>query len=932
MAQQQFYQPQKRRRENADDGNIYDPPAPLQGVNEQSARVSQQARETVNNIDDTLRDAEQGASFYRPEAGDNAGEEEAKALPGIGGSPDEKSESEPESEPASTPPASGAEGRVGNGFNLHDPLSKAAILKALLSRNKRKALFGAGIGGGVTGLIILGFFILIPLKIENVVTDLEGHFSATTTSAVQQETDSLFNTYVRQKVLPGYSKCGSTIDKSCSALASFGTDPISRLYNDWRNNRFEQKLATNYGIEFRRNADNSWSLKAPGSAAAGDNIGPNGENLDNVFNRTDRAGMRQAIRDATANESLWKRTFIRFKTGTLLQSKYGIRRCLIFCKLTDPIAKNIADQKVAAKLFLVQRVITPRNASLGIAIQCILNPQCDPTDKSKTSGSPDENGKPTSATDEQIKANFQSLAQASQLEDATALETHFKGIEEDGLQKYLTKQLLSTVLGQDLAGTAADKVPIVGWINLAATIVNAANGANGKIKALSYAINAASAVQLFSMYQTYADEIHTGHVTATEVGSMVSSLGPGDNSNPNDPESGGTASAENTPLYANLIGDNSSPTTSAASLLGSLLPGKAFAASTNATTTSNTYICNNGRPVPAGQQVCNEEVLGSGNGAAKDVYEFLHTGGLSLLSYSAKLWGYSGEKLFNFVGSLLGKAETFALSVTDIACKAGFLGTVVGDVANPTMPGYCSFKKALKQLEPQIATAVSQWVIPSTISDNMSGGRTFDVMAAGADVDGSDTAHTVLGGQELNPVQTAEITNQQQNEAEQDFARQPFFARMFSTQTQYSLVSRIAMDIPIDFQGSMERSFASLISNPFSVLGHSLASIFSTKVSADVPAQPDPFNVPQYGYPAGTIPADSQAYWNQNCKDGADGAQTQAWNAVAALSVDHNTGQPVNTTVNPCLLIENTVESVGGAMDSSLISPTDLSETGVSQP
>src|SRR5213079_3294568 len=101
-------------------------------------------------------------------------------------------------------------------------------------------------------------------------------------------------------------------------------------------------------------------------------------------------------------------------------------------------------------------------------------------------------------------------------------------------------------------------------------------------------------------------------------------------------------------------------------------------------------------------------------------------------------------------------------------------------------------------------------VVPNPFGTNMSGGRTFDMMAAGSDVSGNDYAHTGLGGRQLNDQQVAETINQQQEQAKQGFDRQSLFARMFSTDSQYSLVSKLALAMPLSRQAVIQNGFASL--------------------------------------------------------------------------------------------------------------------------
>lgn len=801
-------------------------------------------------------------------------------------------------------------------FNSNDSLYNpdgAGSLKSkvgnFLVKNRKKSLIGGGIVGAIIGLIIAAFMALIPLKIEHVVQNLQKHFFATSENALQNETEHLYEDYMIRHVLPSYKSCYTVVTSKCSVSSiAGGKNPVTNLYKTWANAKLETKLATDYGIEFSYDrTGKTWMLKAPGTSAAGDALGdsPSVSKLDAEFKSSSRATMRAAIKDAVQSETKSTQIFYRYKVGRLLEEKYGIKRCIIFCGTKDKLAGKVESQKTAAKLFLVERVIMPRNQTLGIALMCLLSP-CGDTTSTSPSDAPAENGAPENkATDTAVrKALTESAAQFGV--DAEKLISTYNDIAAKGFQKYLVEKGLTSIgINSVVAGTAADQIPVIGYINMASVIVNTANDASSVVKKFAYAMNAAAAVNLYMMYRTYADEIHTGNVSANEVGSFVSSLGSGNSGANTDPIVGGTASAEGTPLYSSLINGSSSPS-----------------GSTN-------YICNNGQPVPAGQMVCPEEYLGQGNSKLNAVHSVVSSKEFAPILDFFILWKNSIGQVFNWGSDLLGGALQGIMAVADLQCKiAG------SEYVNP----YCIAKNATSKYAPKVINFATQWLFPNPFSSNMSGGRTFDMMAAGADVAGNDSAHTTLGGQALTAQQVADITNQQEQSAQQSFSHQSFFARMFSTSSQYSLVSRLAMAMPFNFQSSAQASFASLISNPFVGLFHSFSTILSGGASAAVTAQPDPFGITQYGYPVGSISSDPEAYWNANCSDNAAHAyQNDAnwndpnknWNNEAVANTDQATGMPVNTSTNECLLIKSTVGVAGGLYETSLLTNDDLATSGV---
>ncbi len=792
-----------------------------------------------------------------------------------------------------------------------------------VKKNKKNIAIGGGAAGGLAALIVSMFLMLIPLKIEHIIKNLENHFYASGNQALQKETDNLLKRYIIDQVIPGYQgHCGNTIDKNCTAKVDTKNGPVSKLFNTWKDNKLENKLATKYGVEFKISGGGELQLKTPGNSIR--DLGPGGKNFESIFVGSDNAGVRKAVRDATANETRFKQVYIRFQVGRLLEKKYGVRRCLFFCKISDPLFKNISDQKVSAKLYLVNRVITPRSDLLGGAVSCLIDTKCDPSkpepptpdDPSNPSNTDGENGRATSALEKTNTKALDSLL--SKLGFATA-EDLAKALDEinngGGFTRYLVKAVVTKATTEATGEAAGKVVPVVGWINLVSEVIKVASDAGPKLKAIGYAVNSASAVATWGMYSSLASEIHTGHVTAAEVGSFTSALGPASKSQVDDttnPLIGGTAGAEQSPLYSNLFGGSPAPkaATLSPTIADSILSPKIFAASTSTTDKPSKYLCNDGSPVPAGQLTCNEENFAAGNGVANALSAWFNNNPAGqLLKGFVAVWSKSIGALLGFVSGIVGNATSFL-----------------------TQPLVAQFSAAVNDAINPLVEAVINYLIPQTVGLNMSGGRTFNSIAAGADVAGNDNAHSTLGGQALTTQQTAKIMNDEYNQELSDFNQQPFMAKIFNTDSRFSLVSSVAMSIPFNsFGATVQDTISSFISNPFNKLSSSFSSIINPRKAFAAPSfQGDPFGITQYGYPDGTIPDDPQQYWDDNCSDNAAQAyrKDNSWNDAAINSIDPNTQQGINNTVNACLLIKSTVGAAGAVYDTSLLTDSQQQDLG----
>lgn len=815
--------------------------------------------------------------------------------------------------------------------------------KSFARRHKSAlGIVGGLAGGGMAGLII-ALFLLIPLKIEHIINNLQSRFFSSSQTAVSSMTQTMLQDYLVHYVLPAYRQghCSTTRDRTCTVRILNGrANPVLNLYRSYAHTKIENKLANQYGITFEyRPVSRTWYITAPGTAAGGDNIGPHGERLEAEL--THRKQVSAAVNTGMEGATSFKKLLYRYKVDRMMSTKYSWKRCIIACSLKQKVKTPIRQAKQSAKIYLTQRVIIPHDQTLGIVLECLFS-NCDATktQPSDATQAPELGGAPENPeTDTKVRQTLGDIAAKYSGADMAQVLATYNEIGDVGMQKFITTKILTSAgIDAATAGTVSDAIPVIGWINAAANIINSASNVGPNIKKLAYVASAYAAVNLYENYRTYADEIHTGNVDPTEVGSWTDSLGSGNTGRPNDPELGGTASAEQTPLYHALLNNNNpAPPATTASLASSLLPGTAYAAAAGG---SNSYTCKNGHPVPTGSLVCSEEVFSGGNGIANSIHDFLNnTPGVGIITTLAKGWTQLFGPITNFLNSI---SSTFVSGLTTAADAACSVASLLPFGAAASLPGigqidlYCQAKDAVNSAIPTVAKAVTTALIPNPFSTNMSGGRTFDMMAGGADVAGNSYAQTGLGAKKVSTPVANAIYQQQQDEARQQFNQESLFARMFNTDSQFSLVSSLAMATPVNLQASAQTGFASMISNPFGVFGNSLASLFSGKASAAPAYHNDPFGVTQYAYTANDMAAigDPATYWDNHCSDNAaQDYQSDAdfaahgWNKAASDNLDPATELPTNTTTNPCPLIKTTVGSDGGAADTSLLAPADLTDT-----
>lgn len=789
-----------------------------------------------------------------------------------------------------------ADDTVGKGYkNSKKDANKNAKFSASMQGKsklkKRIAIAGAAAGGSFLGGLLI-FLAMLPLKIEHVVNNLQDHFAAASETALDQETENLFDNYMVSKVMPnlGKGKCHSTIDATCVALTSSGNSPVSRLYNSWSTSRLENKMATKYNLQVGYKNGQYYINDGHSNLNLGDRNSAHSIFGDSNTRPSTRSEIRQAVRESLSQATLYDKMFTRFKMGALLESKYGIKRCLVACNTRDKFTDNINNKKLAAKGLLIQRVISPMSESYGIILQCIIGggdtcSSVTPSDDSSVDNSGDQER--TSKFQQNLQSQLDAFAEKFGQEALDNLLKDATDISDKGFTRYLVGKI-ATKLGVDVGEDKAidSAIPVIGWINFAATTIGQLDNIGPKLKALNYAVASAGAVELYMSYRTVADEAKSGHMDATELGSFANTLS-------DDTQLDGKGmDMTSTPLYASLMGG------------GGTQSGK------------SQYKCNDGSSVPSGKLICDEENLSGGSSVANAVSNVENNiPGWGALTAIASAWNGTVGTLYNAVKGTLSDVTNWLFS---------------------HLPGMSTFQDAISSLISPLMSAITKFLIPSPFSDNMSGGRTFDMMAAGSDVAENKSCQVQLGCAQVSAQAMANIQNKQIAEKKAEFDSMPLFARMFNTSTPDSLISKLALAMPTNMLTATNDTTASILSNPFGKIGNIFSNLFTHNTAfAAQTAQPDPFGVPQMAY---TNISTDPNFWDENCVNGplaTYDSSTQKLDVSKWLDqqkVDPNTGEAVATTPNQCLLMLSAVQSSGGLSDPSLLPSSSTSTASSTTP
>jgi len=846
-----------------------------------------------------------------------------EALGNAEASGDATQSDEDSSESTETEALTQHENQIGEGYkkDKDSGIAKIAGRFAGLSGGK-KALLGGGLFGSLIIIVFMVFLSLLPLKINHIVENLTSHFFASSESAVGTRTEILFSNYLKKYVMPGMTIDGpcsktKTISKSCVATVQ-GETPAARLYNGWRDARLENTLSSKYGIEIQRvpgsNSDGNYKLLVDGTNTSIDITGFRSDpTKNNIFAALGgRNDVRQQFRDAFAQETLWKRVMYRFKVGRLLERKYGIERCLFICKTKDSFADwkdaktGQIKQKIATSLLSV-RVLDVRAQAGTLILSCMLTSTCD---KFSTSGTDFE--RQDGFEKDMAKALEDLDTKLAKYTASDILKEAQKYQDSGGFTKYLIDKVINHfVNNESQAETLSNIFPVLGQINNIAGWITKIKSGVGHLKRWIYVANATAMVSVFVMYRSQADELKDGQVDSALLGEMVKSLGEnaGDGNHQGQP-------AESTPLYSELMGGTPATT---ASIFNIFTPS-AYAQST--TPAASKYTCADNKPIPTGKLVCSEESLQT-SGPIASLTDLINGPVFKPLTDLANLWNGTAGQVFNWISKLGSSASSAILQFTGAQS--------IIDAAEGVVAPYIS----------QFLQDIAGQLFPSPISDNPSGGSTFDNIAGGADVSGNDYAQYGTGAARISDATAATIRSQQENDARTQFASQPFFARMFDKDSPYSFISKVAMTLPMNASNFTQNSFASLISEPFTKLAQAFSSLFTTHWLYAATASPDPFSIPQMGYnpndPNLNINPDilTDSYCANLNKIWADNDVVLNPTTGDIISRnplpedgDPNTGTDVHTTTNPCLLESAATGSAGAMFTDSVLTKEDMTDPG----
>lgn len=837
---------------------------------------------------DVSRQEDASQQLYNPDGDSSAlsgeqlqGEEEGTAGAaggsGGGGSGDGAEGSSAENGADDEPPSKHNQRRAKKYRKIYSRLAN--------SKNARRTGIAVLAGSGVGTLGLMAFLSLSPLKVTSMVNMLRDATSAASDDATSKMDDRLLENYIIKKVIPGMKgTCTSTLrDKSCAVVDPKSSNLVSQLYRTWRDNNLEGTLARDYGFEIKK-VGNNFYVRSPQFNRDLDlgtyDPAKTREFEGRAFAQLDRTEARRAFKTGLNNTTFARQVHIKFSVGSLLERKYGIRRCLFWCKVTDKVSGSIDDNKNAFRRWFAERILQPKTEMERLALQCAFSGfDC---------------AKPLPAgEDGQIRTQFETDLNTRLNEiKATYGDKTLKDLGKDAdaiAEKGFTKYMIEKLAGETVANAADKAIPFIGWIAAFAAAIKAAAQAGPAITHMQYAMTSTSSVALASMYATSSSEQQLGHVDPNAVASMAASL----DEHPGYDQNGASMEASNA---WQMMANGSSVQTAS---LFDLFSPRVYAEGTspNNSTGKRPQICDDGNPAPSNTVLCPEMIFGALSSVAQIVNglsQGLNSPALKPLVQLATTINAIYKWLTGPLNWLIDKSHV------DQAI-ADALGSIPGE----------------QQVVQWIQDFIMKHLFLQQFTDKSSGARNFEGAFMGFTVMGQDECRYVLGCAVGTPQQASAVRQEIYAERQAEFDAKPLYARLFDKNDSKSLVSQLALAMPSTGSG-VAAQFATFIGNPFQALSDSFASIFTTpkaKAAAMDPATM--FGLPNYIYPVdnGVFNSDPEEYWQEH--DCANPDMKKSW-GDKATQIDPNTGETLQYTLQPCMLIANGVSDLGTVMNTSL--------------
>lgn len=358
---------------------------------------------------------------------------------------------------------------------------------------------GKFLGGGLLGLLIgapFAILLLLPLKLPALLDIVSTGPMRGIEYAMEHRAERYLMSYILTK--------GGTISNANVIVTG---SPMRDLFANMKAAKFEDTLKKNYDISIEGRGNSVEIKRGTNSLGTFSTF----DELDDLMKK-DRIFYRD-IKKIVKNEIPSWRWMKRIHMARWLKLKYDVPRYGIRKSNETDANKKVADMRQQQ----LDEAMEHAANTLGNGIDCVTAGDCEKIDNSSPATEEQLN-----ATDETVDDVKNSLGDEAESIIEDEADKTGSTRRPSSIMKELTEKLTSTVVGK----IGAKAIPIVGWVDLAATLSHVAvelqeNDTAYRIMSL---MREQSYANMWGSWAVYANQIQAGDMDQDFAGVLASQL------------------------------------------------------------------------------------------------------------------------------------------------------------------------------------------------------------------------------------------------------------------------------------------------------------------------------------------------------------------------------------------------------------------------
>lgn len=436
----------------------------------------------------------------------------------------------------------------------YTPDEEMAAISVGSKRSKRKkgALY-MYFASSVISVAISSLGLITFLLPQGVLSWIETKIDAVTNQMVDKATDRFISSYMKNVVGPRAKACGNNVNPACTVKVD-GDGYMRSIFRTVQQAQADDLLAKKgVFVNYNRTANGgagSYTIVTPRNSVGFDltDVGPDSFDFDrfkDVGPRESYKAIKSELKVVFEEEGKIKKFLkTRYHLG-VLKEKYKLKKCAIFCKAADTVARKIVNNKIVNKYKALKvKMVTKLSARMGIFMDCMMKGGCSDIDFNSDSETIKNSLKDVGLDADNLddidfsNVNFERLVQELDYAESRALRGGILDAIKTKKKLFMKKILTAFLkkLGAEAPEELAEKlgtktIPVIGQIlfvlmivDLISRVESGITDPDGWFKKSVNAMKAADMIDSYALFTQSASESKLGGLSMDEVGSLVKDL------------------------------------------------------------------------------------------------------------------------------------------------------------------------------------------------------------------------------------------------------------------------------------------------------------------------------------------------------------------------------------------------------------------------